>query len=40
MCEVVGLHDLDQSNPYVVEKIVDFMNKAINAGVAGFRYTY
>lgn len=36
-CELVGLHDLDQSKEYVRTKIVDFMNEAIDAGVAGFR---
>ncbi|XP_020281589.1 alpha-amylase 4N-like [Pseudomyrmex gracilis] len=36
-CELVGLHDLDQSKEYVREKIVNFLNSAINVGVAGFR---
>ncbi|XP_072766716.1 alpha-amylase 1 [Anoplolepis gracilipes] len=36
-CELSGLHDLDQSKEHVREKIVNFMNKAIDAGVAGFR---
>ncbi|XP_070169478.1 alpha-amylase 4N-like isoform X1 [Polyergus mexicanus] len=36
-CQLVGLHDLDQSKEFVREKIVDFMNDAIEAGVAGFR---
>lgn len=36
-CELVGLHDLDQSKDHVRQKIVDFLNAAIEAGVAGFR---
>ncbi|XP_077256834.1 alpha-amylase 4N-like [Temnothorax americanus] len=36
-CELVGLHDLDQSKEYVREKIVNFLNEAVDAGVAGFR---
>ncbi|XP_029173184.1 alpha-amylase 4N-like [Nylanderia fulva] len=36
-CELVGLHDLDQSKEYVRQKIVTFLNKAIDVGVAGFR---
>ncbi|KAK2575071.1 hypothetical protein KPH14_008807 [Odynerus spinipes] len=36
-CELVGLHDLDQSSEYVRGKIVEFLNAAIDAGVAGFR---
>lgn len=36
-CELSGLHDLDQSKEYVREKIVNFMNEAVDAGVAGFR---
>lgn len=37
-CELSGLHDLDQSKEPVRKVIVDFLNKAIDAGVAGFRY--
>lgn len=37
-CELSGLHDLDQSKEFVREKIVNFLNDAIEAGVAGFRY--
>lgn len=37
-CQLSGLHDLDQSKEFIREKIVDFMNDAIEAGVAGFRY--
>lgn len=36
-CELEGLHDLDQSQDYVRDKMVDLMNKLIAAGVAGFR---
>ncbi|XP_026669761.1 alpha-amylase-like isoform X2 [Ceratina calcarata] len=36
-CELTGLHDLDQSQEYVRNKLVDFMNAAIDVGVAGFR---
>ncbi|XP_066583893.1 alpha-amylase 1-like [Prorops nasuta] len=36
-CELVGLHDLNQTNEHVRETIVAFMNEAIDAGVAGFR---
>jgi alpha-amylase len=36
-CELVGLRDLDQGVPHVRNKIVEFLNKLINLGVAGFR---
>ncbi|XP_076678897.1 alpha-amylase-like isoform X2 [Andrena cerasifolii] len=36
-CELTGLHDLDQGLEHVREKIVNFMNEAIDIGVAGFR---
>ncbi|KAK0174983.1 hypothetical protein PV327_008769 [Microctonus hyperodae] len=36
-CELVGLHDLDQSNEHVKQTIIKFMNDVIDAGVAGFR---
>jgi alpha-amylase len=36
-CKLVSLPDLDQSNPDVQQKIVDFMNRLIDIGVAGFR---
>ena len=36
-CELLGLHDLDQSQQYVRNKMADFMNAAIDAGVGGFR---
>lgn len=36
-CELVGLPDLDQSLEYVRERIVGYMNKLIDIGVAGFR---
>ncbi|KAG8035239.1 hypothetical protein G9C98_001729 [Cotesia typhae] len=36
-CELVGLHDLDQKEEYVRGKIVEFLNKIIDVGVAGIR---
>lgn len=36
-CELVGLHDLDQSQEYVRSKQVDYFNSLIKLGVAGFR---
>lgn len=36
-CELVGLPDLDQSIEYVRDRIVNFLNKLIDFGVAGFR---
>ncbi|XP_011500034.1 PREDICTED: alpha-amylase 2 isoform X2 [Ceratosolen solmsi marchali] len=36
-CELLGLHDLDQSQEYVREKIIEVLNKLIETGVAGFR---
>lgn len=36
-CELVGLKDLDQSKSWVQDRIVEFMNKLISLGVAGFR---
>jgi alpha-amylase len=36
-CELVGLHDLDQSNQYVKDQIVSHLNELIDMGVAGFR---
>lgn len=36
-CELVGLPDLDQSIEYVRDRIVKFLNKLIDIGVAGFR---
>lgn len=37
-CELVGLHDLDQSQAYVRQKMVEMLNKAVDVGVAGFRF--
>ena len=37
-CELVGLHDLDQSKEGVRNKIIKFLNRAVDLGVAGFRY--
>nr|AXY94711.1 alpha amylase [Habrobracon hebetor] len=36
-CELVGLHDLNQTHEHVRNQIVEFLNHAIDAGVAGFR---
>ncbi|CAB0028879.1 unnamed protein product [Trichogramma brassicae] len=36
-CELVGLHDLNQRKENVRNKIVEFLNHAIDTGVAGFR---
>lgn len=36
-CELAGLRDLDQFQPYVRQKQVDFLNRLIDMGVAGFR---
>uniref|UniRef100_A0A2M3ZYS0 Alpha-amylase n=1 Tax=Anopheles triannulatus TaxID=58253 RepID=A0A2M3ZYS0_9DIPT len=36
-CQLGGLPDLNQTDPYVREKIVGLMNRLIEHGVAGFR---
>ncbi|KAK9680356.1 Alpha amylase, catalytic domain [Popillia japonica] len=36
-CELSGLNDLKQDSEYVRGKIVDFLNKLVALGVAGFR---
>uniref|UniRef100_A0A182YLT8 Alpha-amylase n=1 Tax=Anopheles stephensi TaxID=30069 RepID=A0A182YLT8_ANOST len=36
-CELSGLPDLNQAEPYVRDRIVEFMNRLIELGVAGFR---
>lgn len=36
-CDLVGLHDLNQTKPDVQLKQVEFLNKLISCGVAGFR---
>jgi len=36
-CKLVGLNDLSQSKDYVRDKIVEFLNRLIGYGVAGFR---
>ncbi|CAK1584635.1 unnamed protein product [Parnassius mnemosyne] len=36
-CELVGLKDLNQGHEHTRKRIVDFMNKLIDLGVAGFR---
>ena len=38
-CQVVGLQDLDQKNPYVRKKQTEYLNKLLEIGVAGFRYS-
>ncbi|XP_044734694.1 alpha-amylase-related protein-like [Chrysoperla carnea] len=37
-CELSGLRDLDQSQDYVREKMIDKLNRMVDAGVAGFRF--
>ncbi|XP_047029614.1 alpha-amylase A-like [Helicoverpa zea] len=37
MCRLVGLQDLNQTMPYVRQKIIGFLNKLIDLGVAGIR---
>lgn len=37
-CELVGLPDLDQSNEEVRNRAVEFLNKLVSIGVAGFRF--
>ncbi|XP_014482301.1 PREDICTED: alpha-amylase A [Dinoponera quadriceps] len=36
-CELVGLHDLNQTSENVRDTIIDFLNMAIDIGIAGFR---
>lgn len=36
-CQVVGLQDLDQSRPNVRQKMIEYLNKLLEIGVAGFR---
>lgn len=36
-CELVGLHDLNQGVPWVRDRMVDFLDKLVEIGVAGFR---
>lgn len=36
-CELVGLPDLDQSKKWARDRILEFLNKLISLGVAGFR---
>lgn len=37
VCELSGLPDLDQSKPHVRQTIIDFLNRLVDMGVAGFR---
>ncbi|XP_066993781.2 alpha-amylase [Anabrus simplex] len=36
-CELTGLHDLNQGSDYVRGKVIEFLNKLVDLGVAGFR---
>lgn len=36
-CELSSLPDLDQNKPHVRKEIINFMNRLIDLGVAGFR---
>ncbi|XP_037950210.1 alpha-amylase-related protein [Teleopsis dalmanni] len=36
-CELVGLKDLDQSQEYVRDRLVEFLDHLVELGVAGFR---
>lgn len=36
-CQLVGLPDLNQGLPHVREKVIEFMNRLIDMGIAGFR---
>lgn len=36
-CELVGLRDLNQAVPWVRDRIVEFLDKLVEIGVAGFR---
>lgn len=36
-CELVGLHDLNQTVPWVRDQIVNYLNKLISLGAGGFR---
>ncbi|KAK4876351.1 hypothetical protein RN001_012773 [Aquatica leii] len=37
-CQLDGLTDLNQADDYVREKIISFLNRLIDLGVAGFQY--
>lgn len=37
-CELVGLPDLNQTLPAVRAKLVEFLNRLVDCGVAGFRF--
>ncbi|KHJ95619.1 alpha amylase, catalytic domain protein [Oesophagostomum dentatum] len=37
-CRLLNLLDLDQSKPYVQEKLAAFLNRLVDIGVAGFRF--
>ena len=37
-CTLVGLTDLDQSQPHTQDRIVDYLNRLLDMGVSGFRF--
>ncbi|KAF6209532.1 hypothetical protein GE061_015280 [Apolygus lucorum] len=37
VCELVGLHDLDQKQDYVRQKLITHLNELIDLGASGFR---
>lgn len=37
-CRLLGLNDINQRREHVRERIVEFLNRLISYGVAGFRY--
>lgn len=36
-CELVGLRDLNQAVPWVRDRLVEFLDRLVEMGVAGFR---
>lgn len=37
-CELAGLRDLNQTVPYVRDKVVEMLNRLVDLGMAGFRF--
>ena len=37
VCRLSGLIDLNQKNEYVIGKLVEYLNRLMDIGVAGFR---
>lgn len=37
-CELAGLRDLNQTVPYVRDKVVELLNRLVDLGMAGFRF--